>query len=233
MSAPGAILREIHRLRKNAKDLKTRIDQGPRQHQGQKEKVTRQEEILKAAQDELKHLKVQNHQKEVTLKSSDEQLKKYEKQLNDIMSKKEYDALRHELAHTREAVAKLEDEILEGLTQIEEKTAKIPELDKNVKEARAQAQQFESDYEARMADLGRQHQEAVQKLAEVETTLPEDVKPTYTRLTNSKGEDALAPLSDRTCSACYTEVTAQNYNDLMRGLLVVCKSCGRMLYIAE
>ena len=70
----GSVLREIHRLRRNAKDLKSRIDQGPRQQQTQKDKVARQEEILRTAQDELKHLKVENHQKEVSLKALDEKV---------------------------------------------------------------------------------------------------------------------------------------------------------------
>jgi predicted nucleic acid-binding Zn-ribbon protein len=229
----GSVLREIHRLRRNAKDLKSRIDQGPRQQQTQKDKVARQEEILRTAQDELKHLKVENHQKEVSLKALDEKIKKYDKQLSDIMSKKEYDALKHELAHARDEVAKLEDQILDVLGEIEERTAKMPELENNLREARAQAAQFERDYEARMASLAQQQQEVLQKLKEVEATLPEDIRPHYERLTNAKGEDALAVLSERTCSACYTEVTAQNYSDLVRGLFVLCKSCGRMLYISE
>src|SRR5215831_8293978 len=100
MPAPGATLREIHRLRRAAKDLSTRIESGPRQVKAQRAAVARHEENLKKAQDELKHLKVHTHEKEVSLKSATEQIKKYEKQLNDIMSKKEYDALKHELATT-------------------------------------------------------------------------------------------------------------------------------------
>jgi predicted nucleic acid-binding Zn-ribbon protein len=232
MSA-GAVLREIHRLRKNARDIRTRIDEGPQKLKAQQDRVARQEDALHKAQDELKHLKVDTHQKEVSLKTVDEKTKKYEKQLGDIMSKKEYDALKIELAHAREQGGKLEDEILGLLAQIEEKTARIPELEKNLKEGRTQVEQFVRDYDERMARLAQEQKDVRQKLVEVEATLPEEIKPHYERLVNMKGEDALALVEGRTCTACYTEITAQNYQDLLRGVFILCKNCGRIIYLAE
>src|SRR5262245_49470373 len=172
MPGPGAIVRDIHRLRRNIKDLTTRIDQGPKQLQAQRNKVARQEEILKKAQDELKHLKVKTHDRELSLKITTDQKAKYERQLNDIMSKKEYDALKHELATTREQFSRLEDEILASMMETEERQAKLPELEKALAQARADAAQFERDYQARMADLARQRDEVLRELSQVEATLP-------------------------------------------------------------
>src|SRR5262249_50815614 len=137
------------------------------------------------------------------------------------------------LAHARDKAAKLEDEILEALGQLEERTAQIPVLENNLKEARNQADQFNREYQTRLADLAKQLQDAQTQLAEAEGTLPEEIKPQYARLTALKGEDALALVEGRTCTACYTEITPQSYNDLMRALFVLCKSCGRMLYLPE
>src|SRR5262249_49394491 len=123
MAVPGPILREIHRLRRNAKDLVTRIEQGPRLLKGHKATVARAEEILKAAQDQLKQLKVHTHEKEVSLKATLGQLEKWDKQMQDIISKKEYEALRVESTHAREQVGKLEDDILTGMGEAEEQAA--------------------------------------------------------------------------------------------------------------
>lgn len=233
MPGPGAILREIHRLRRAARDLNDRIEAGPRQLKAQHAAVARAEENLKKAQDELKHLKVKSHQQEVSLKAATDQTKKYEKQLNDIMSKKEYDALKHELATTRAAEAKLEDEILALLTAIEEHSAKVPELEKILTQTRAQAAEFEQQHETRMADLRRQRGEVLKQLADVEATLPEDIKPQYDRLIGFKGEDAMSAVQGKTCVACYTEITTQNEHDLRQGQFILCKSCGRILYLPE
>src|SRR5947208_3475117 len=74
----------------------------------------------------------------------------------------------------------------------------------------------------------------VQKqLAELEATLADDIKPAYDRLIASKGEDAMSAVENKTCIACYTGITAQNYNDLVQGRFLLCKSCGRILYLPE
>jgi len=233
MPAPGATLREIHRLRRAAKDLTDRIEAGPRQIKAQHTVIARQEENLKKAQDELKHLKVHTHEKEVSLKAATEQTKKYEKQLNDIMSKKEYDALKHELATTRASEAKLEDDILAKFGDIEERQKKIPELEKTLAQSKAQAVQLEREQESRLTELKRQHAEVQKQLAEHEALLPDDIKPAYDRLIASKGEDAMSAVENKNCIACYTGITAQNYNDLVQGRFLLCKSCGRILYLPE
>src|SRR5262245_13563435 len=233
MTTAGTVLREIHRLRRHIKDLTTRIDQGPKQIQVHHAAVTRCEENLKKTQDELKQLKIRTHDKEVSLRATTDQMKKYEKQLGDIISKKEYDAFKAELATCRATSDKLEDEILAALGEIEERQKKIPELEQTLAQARVQAAEFEKTHEGRKADLTRQRQEALAQLAGVEAQLPLDLKPQYDRLIGFKSEDALAVVENKTCQACYTEITAQNHNDLVSGRFILCKSCGRILYLPE
>src|SRR5262245_66460591 len=90
------MLREIHRLRRHAKDLQTEIDRAPRQLALQKNKITLAEEAKTQAQEALKKLKVANHEREVSLKTTNALVAKHERQLNEATSKKEYDALKAE-----------------------------------------------------------------------------------------------------------------------------------------
>ena len=126
MSGPGVILRELHRLRRFARDLQTKIDQGPRAVQTQQARAARQEEVLHQAQDGLKRLKVTMHEKEGTLKGTQQQITKYQKQQNEAASKKEYDALQHEIDAVRKKVSQVEDEILDAMGQSEEQAAQLP-----------------------------------------------------------------------------------------------------------
>ena len=71
---------------------------------------------------------------------------------------------------------------------------------------------------------------ATDELKRVEATLPDDVRVQYDRLVTSKEEGSIAAVEGQTCTACYTDVTAQMANDLRRGDFVLCKSCGRILY---
>jgi predicted nucleic acid-binding Zn-ribbon protein len=233
MAGPATILREIHRLRKHARDLRAEIERGPRLLKGQQTRVTRQEELLKEGQENLKRLKVTFHDREVQLKQTLQQINKHEMQLNQAGSKKEYDALKSEIAADRQKCKELEDEILEAMGKIEEDTARLPEQEKAVKQARDEFADFEKSQQTRAASLKEQLAQTLQQVEEVEASLPQDVAPAYKRLVAARDEDALAAVQNRTCMACYTEITAQAYNDLMLSQFVLCKSCGRALYLPE
>jgi predicted nucleic acid-binding Zn-ribbon protein len=233
MPGPAVLFREIHRLRRFAHDLQEQIDRAPRQQKAQQAKVARQEEIYRAAQDAIKHLKVDIHGKEGTLKTTHGQIAKYQKQLNEAESKKEYDALQHEINDARAAFQRLEEEILTGMGETEEKTAQLPELEKAVRQAKDECAKFEAGTKERLSGLQSQLAEARKQLQEKEETIPAAIRSSYDRIVASKGADALSAVQGRTCAACYTEITAQQANELQQELFVLCKSCGRILYLPE
>ena len=233
MSASAATLREIHHLHRLAKDLQGRINQQPLLLKAQQNAVAKQEDNLRQAQDTIKKLKVKTLEKEASLKSVNQLIGKHEKQLNEAASKKEYDALKSEIATGRDEVRKLEDEILDTMAETEDMTARLPELNKAVQTAKAELAQFEKDSESRLQDLNAQRQRTMSQLAEKEAGLGADMKQQYDRLVRAQGEDALAAVQGRICMACYTEITAQQGNELLSEKLVFCKSCGRILYLPE
>jgi predicted nucleic acid-binding Zn-ribbon protein len=233
MPGPAVIFREVHRLRRHARDLEEQIGRVPRQLKAQQAKAARQEGLVRECQEAIKHLKVQAHEKEVALKATHGLIAKHQKQLNEAASKKEYDALRAEIDGDREKCRRLEDEILAGWAEREEREAQLPELEKALRQAREEHDRFEEEAGRRRADLAGQLNDALGRLAGVEATVPETIRPQYARIVGALGADALAPVRDRTCSACHTEITAQNYNELQQEMFVACKSCGRILYLPE
>jgi predicted nucleic acid-binding Zn-ribbon protein len=234
MSGPGDLFREIRRLRRYAHELQEQIDRVPRQLKINQAKVTRQEDLRREGQEAVKHLRVATHDKEVSLRTTHQQIAKHQQQLNKAESKKEYDALQAEIAQERAACQRLEDEILQAMAEAEERTARLPELEQNVKRAREEYARYEQTSGERLAGLRGQLDDAQRQLAEAEAQLPADALAQYTRIVNALGPDALAAVQNRTtCSACHTEITAQNYNDVLQGRFVVCKSCGRILYLPE
>jgi predicted nucleic acid-binding Zn-ribbon protein len=233
MSGPAAILREIHRLRRHAKDLQTEIERLPRLVKGQQAKVARQEDAVREAHEAIKRLKISGHAKEVSLKEAQQQIAKHEKQLNEAGSKKEYDALKAEIAAEKQKCQQLEDEILNGMMEMEERAAQVPEIEKTVAQAKKESAEHEQNARVREANLAELMAQTQKQLQEVEASLPDDVRPQYQRLVAARGEDALAAVQGRTCKACYTEITAQATTDLAREQFLLCKSCGRILYAQE
>ena len=43
--------------------------------------------------------------------------------------------------------------------------------------------------------------------------------------------DTLSGVNGRVCMACYTEITSQMISELKREMFMLCKNCGRMLYL--
>jgi predicted nucleic acid-binding Zn-ribbon protein len=233
MAGAIGILRELHRLRRHIAGLQEEINRVPLKIRAQQAKLARQEEELKAARDALQHTKVTIHQNEVSLKQTHQQIARFEGQLREITSKKEYDALQHEIASERTKCGGVEDAILEGMTVAEEQTTRLPELEKALKAGKDELARFETTSKERVATMTEELRRTQGQLKEVEGTLPDGIRKDYERLVAAKGEDALSLAKNNTCSACYTALTEQQRNDLSAGRLVLCKSCGRIVYLAD
>jgi predicted nucleic acid-binding Zn-ribbon protein len=233
MPGPATILRELHRLHRHAEDLRTQINRGPQTIKAHQEKTAKLEELLHQAQDSIKKLKVTLHDKEVTLKAQQQVVAKHEKQLNEVTSRKEYDALRSEIENDKKACTKIEDAMLEVMEEIETRNLQIPEYEKAVKKGKEDTAKVIDDVQTRRNEFTDRLNEALKSVREIETSLPDDVRALYERLVAAKGESAMSAVQGRTCTACYTEITAQNHNDLLQEKLVLCKSCGRILYLTE
>jgi len=233
MPGPAAILRELHRLHRHAEDLRTQINRGPQTVKAHQEKTTKLEELLHQAQDSIKKLKVTLHDKEVSLKAQQQVVAKHEKQLNEVTSRKEYDALRSEIENDKKACAKIEDAMLEVMEEIETRNLQIPEYEKSVKKGKEDTAKVIDDVQTRRNEFTDRLNEALKSIHEVEVSLPDDVRALYERLVAARGDSAMSSVQGRTCTACYTEITAQNHNDLLQEKLVLCKSCGRILYLTE
>ena len=231
MPGPAAILKELHRLRRFIKDLDAQIDQAPRQLGVQQKKLALQEEAAMGAHEHVKQLALQIREKEGSVKAVQTQIKKYEKQLDEASNRKEYDTLKVEIASEQGHIAKHEDEILTMMAEFEEKTAKLPEVDKTAAKAKADFAQFEAAQKERLVRFGADKNRTAEELKAVEATLPEDVRVQYDRLIAAKGLDTLSPVNGRICAACYTEITSQMLSELKREITMLCKNCGRMLYL--
>lgn len=234
MASSAHVFRELHRLQKHARDLQEQIERGPQVLKGHQVRVTRQEQAVHEAQEGLKHLKVASHAKETSLKEAHQLIAKYEKQRNEATTRKEYDTLQAEISSVKEKCRKIEDDILEAMAKVEEEAARLPELEKGVQKAKEEVAALEAKTKERLASYGEQLAQAREEIKQAEAGLPLDAQGPYQRLVAHRGgADALAAVEGRTCRACYTEITAQQSNDLLVGRLVLCKSCGRILYLAE
>src|SRR5215213_3011539 len=226
------LLRELHRLRKLIRDAQAEIDRGPRVLKAHQAKLAAQEKAVADAKEALKHRKADVLTGESQIKSLHQSLNKHEKQLDGLTGPKEIEAKQHDIANTRELIAKQEDDLLAAMTDVEDRAARIPELEAGLNKAKADFQQYQKEAADRIARLKEEVTAATTALAAQETTFPPAVRGQYDRLVKAHGADALAPLEGQSCSHCRVGIIIQMYSDLQRGTeIIFCRNCGRALYL--
>jgi predicted nucleic acid-binding Zn-ribbon protein len=234
MSTPTVTqtFQHLHRVRKHLRELKSEIDLGPRVMAIQQQKLDNEKQAHKDAHDIIGKLKLKIRDDEGTLKQLNTQLAKFEKQLNDAGSPKEYEGKQSEIRQAKENIATTEEAILAGMEELEQKTAALPAADKQWADAQAEFEQFKIDAKdrlQRMQDDQKTHQEL---LATHEAALPPAVKSQYDRLVKSYGADCLAGVDGRSCQQCRNALTEQQRVELTAGKFICCPRCGRGLYPA-
>ena len=117
MSTPTVTqtFQHLHRVRKHLRELKSEIDLGPRVMAIQQQKLDNEKQAHKDAHDIIGKMKLKIRDDEGTLKQLNTQLAKFEKQLNDAGSPKEYEGKQSEIRQAKEKIAATEEAILAGM----------------------------------------------------------------------------------------------------------------------
>ena len=235
MSTPSIphLLRDAHRLRRHLRELKSEIDLGPRVQKIQEQKLAAAKQAHAAAHDHVQKLKLKIRDDEGTLKQVNTQLAKFEKQLNDAASPKEYEGKQSEIRQAKEKIAALEEAILLGMEELEQKTAHLPTDDQTWADAQAEFEQFKVDAKERLERLQADQKATTAELAATDAGFPPAVKPQYDRLIKAYGPDGIAAISGKVCGHCRVSIADQSRGDIAAGKFVCCSTCGRALYLSQ
>jgi uncharacterized protein len=227
------LLRELHRLRKLVRDAQAEIDRGPRVLKAHQTKLSGQEKALADAKDALKHRKADVLTGEATIKSLHQSLAKHEKQLDSLADPRQIEAKEHDIANTKELIVKTEDELLTAMTDVDERTAKVPDLEAAVTKAKADFAVYEKEAAERIVRLKDEVKTATAALAAEEAKIPPAIRGQYDRLVKAHGADAFAAVENQTCTHCRVGITQQGLADLRAGNeFICCRNCGRAQYMA-
>jgi predicted nucleic acid-binding Zn-ribbon protein len=233
MPSVTSALRECHRLRVHLRNLQAEIDQGPRLQKGREEELEAARQAHQAHFDHITKLKLKQREDEGTLKQTEVRLAKLELQLNDVAGQKEYAAKQSEIEQAKAKKGELEDAILATIMELEERTAALPAVEKAWADAQAEFARAQAEAAERLEGMLADQQACRADLARHEATLPPEVKATYDSVVRAKGPDALSGARNRVCQACRTAMTEGRFGELKGGALLVCNSCGRLLYPVE
>lgn len=154
----------------------------------------------------------------------------FEKQMHDVKTNEEFQALQREIAATERKAHDWEDVVLEAMGEEEtaQRTIQRSEAEHREKERLAAEEQsrVEKEREAaeiRAAEINKLRTELVAQLAA-------PVRAKYERLRAAKGEAVIVDVRSGSCGGCHYRLPPQTVNEVRRGdRLIQCESCGRIL----
>jgi len=165
------------------------------------------------------------------IKDAQNNIKKYETQLNEVKNNREYDAISKEIEIQGLDIQVSEKKIREFGFEIVTKTQVY-------EKALADLEARKSDLDAKKAELGTITAETQKEETEL-TALAEKSKAgiderlliAYTRLRgNAKNGLAVVTIQRDSCSGCFNQIPPQRQSDIrQRKKIIVCEHCGRIL----
>ena len=226
-------LRTLHRMHRQLADLAEQLAAGPRAVAARTRQVQAAEAKKAAAADDVKKAKLAADQKQLQLKSAETKIADLEAKLNACKTNREYQTLGDQIAADRMATKVLEDEILEALERIDVLKPAVPAAEAEIETAKKLLAEADAKVKAESGRLEAEVARIRGDLQTAEKDLAADVREKYDRVVKQKGADGMSAVDGQTCGGCYQQLTGNMLSDVLLGRIIMCRSCGRLLYLPE
>ena len=234
MSALLDKLRALQEVDTELAALEKARKEKPEKAEESKRHLERLKEDLARKRTSLRQLQKTSAAKELDLKSHEEKVKRFKKQLLTAKTNREYSALLLEIGGEEADNSCLEDEILTLMTQAEE-------LEAACKEDAQKIEEEEKHLEAELKKIQAELQEIERRIAQLSNTreqkaldIDSQALALYERIWRAKGDRAVVPVSGTACQGCFMNITMENLSRLMADKeTITCESCGRILYLEK
>jgi predicted nucleic acid-binding Zn-ribbon protein len=186
---------------------------------------------LEKAKQRVMQIETRRKQLELDVESKKGQIEKYGHQQFQTRKNDEYQALTKEIAHCKEAISKIEDEMIELMEQAEAAQKAEAAAAAALKEAQAivnreveQLNGSEANLKKELADLESNRQALCDAVDEV-------TRARYERIMKTRGDNVVVGIEHGVCGGCHMKIPAQVIvHCRAQQELVGCTNCGRILY---
>ena len=226
----STLMRRLHALHLQSTDLEGQLERGPRQIKAGAGIVTQCEEALESARQDVKKAIIACDEKQLQLKSREDRIEELKAKLNTASSNREFDLLKEQIAADQQANSVQSDEILEGLERIDELNEAVAAAEKVLAEKSKEQTKRAVEVEGRMEIVRADLEHVRAELEKLEAEVPIAVRAEYKRLTESRGDEALAPIEEGSCGGCNQTLTTQMVDRVQLGFLTDCPACSAWLY---
>jgi uncharacterized protein len=228
------VLRRLQLLRNKIGELEEFKEYRKKEVQEKKIQMKSKSALSEQKREEMLSAQKEIGTKELELKTDEEQINKFNVQLNTIKTNKEYSALRSEIGCKEADKSLLEDEILNIMSRLEIISKEYKKLTEELKYDEEKLNKFIKSVDEDIKKTDEEIEKLQNDQEKYSNLLDEDTLYHYKRLSNVKGGKAIVEVVDNVCGGCSINITLQTLNLLIGGKdLVLCPNCRRILFLNE
>jgi len=180
---------------------------------------------------EIESLKDQIQEKELQIKESLIQIKRYEEQQMNVRNNREYDSLSKEIEFQNLEIALAEKRIKEFTHNLNLKNEEISEAQKVLEERRNDLAIKKSELSDIVNETEKEEQTLLSKSEEFQRYIEERLLTAYKRIRkNARNGLAVVSVERDACGGCFSAIPPQRQLDIrIHRKIIVCEYCGRIL----
>ena len=221
----------LQKFDKEITDVSLFLENIPSKIEEINKKIETSSQIVTLAKEKMTQNQKKRRDLEAAVKDIKEQISKYNRQLNEVKTNREYSILLKEIEEAKQKDNDMEEEIISEMLSADEiedeiKTAsqKYSEAEEKFSKEKDVLQQEKKKFEAKRDKLNQKKEKLVPKI-------PSDQVNLYLKIYKRNSGIALSPVKEEFCSLCHLRIRPQVINELKgKEKIILCENCGRILY---
>jgi uncharacterized protein len=215
-------------------EARRKRDDIPRRREALREAVNRAKAALEEAKKDLEQARLLRRSVEKEVEGITSDSNKLERQLHDVKTNKEYQAILHEIELLKNKRSDYETRILESYEREESLVAAVRAAERAVQSEEAKLREGEETLVKEGADLDQTLHSMEQDRNAVKPRVPPPLLSRYDRLLGARDGVAVAEIRKGACGACFKGLTPHALQEARRGEAIqTCEACGRILILVD
>lgn len=202
------------------------------------EELTNQEQALQekfsTTKAELHSLEVEKRQTESEAQLTRGKLARFQKQLYEVKTNKEYDAVTLEIDTAKELIDTREYRILEIEEKIENMNRDLASVTEDIAKLRISLNENRKVLDEKLMETNALKEQLVEERLKTVQIVPRPLLSMYERIRPARNGQALALITNGSCSACHSRIPSQRSLEVRTiNDVFTCEVCGRILVWEE
>ncbi|KAA3617406.1 MAG: hypothetical protein D8M58_02490 [Calditrichaeota bacterium] len=198
------------------------------------EKLISKTASLEEIESDIKSSKLRIKEIELFEKESQEKLNKYNEQLYQVKTNREYDAITVEIESVQKTQKEYGSELVLIKSSDEEKEKEINELEAEIAKIKEELSENKVELDSSLAETADEENSLKKKRDKVLKNLSKHVYSTYQKIRKARNGTGIAKVENGTCGGCFSYIPPQKVVEVRKMKKIYeCEFCGRILVWTE